>query len=254
MAAGYQYTGQRELPEEFWKGISSDAPAPLEDGVYEANCIKAEPQPTKKDGKPSIKCTFKVIGAWGSDTDLNRTVFDNFTFEQEGAFKVKNFCESANVDLPGSTFIDELERLSEDMVGVTVWVHLGTREYKGKNNNTIVRYVSEDDIEEYVEKLKEGDRGTGEPPKRKSRAERAQRTRQREDEDEAAERTERRKRRAAPAEEEEPKRERRASRSANGASTQAQTEDLDDEDEGDAPPPQEEENPRRRVQRRRRAE
>lgn len=237
---GYgKFQGQGDLGEEFWSGIRTDAPEPLEPGLYECECIQADVQPIgkgKNAGKPSIKAIFKITGKWGDNEDLSRTVYDNFIFTKEGAFKMKNFCEASDVALPMSTYEDELNRVCEDMVGLELWCELTTRKWEGKTNNNIARYVSDADIEAYAKQLEEGARGTGEAPKKKSRAERA----------------------AARTQPQEPQKERRRrSSSANGAASAApETEDLDDEEgseEPEAAAPPAEDNPRR-VNRRRRAQ
>jgi hypothetical protein len=238
---GYnKFQGQGDLGEEFWNGVRTDAPEPLEPGLYECECIKADAEPIKNGknaGKPSIKAVFKITGKWGDDEDLSRTVYDNFVFIKEGAFKMKNFCEAADVALPMSTYEDELNRVCEDMLGIELWCELSLRKYEGKRNNNISRYISDADIDAYAKQLEEGSRGTGEAPKKKSRAERA----------------------AARAQPQEPQKERRrrGSSSANGAAEAApETEDLDDGDEAEEPEapaaaPPADDNPRR-VNRRRR--
>jgi hypothetical protein len=128
-----------------WDEVSTEAPPPLADNLYEGLIAKAEPRPTK-DNKPAISIELsasKVFG--GEELERARKVFDNLTLTKEAAFRVKQLAAAANVEPPKNFGIDAVTAFCDALVEsekVIFRTRLNT--YKGKTNAKVVQYHTEE--------------------------------------------------------------------------------------------------------------
>lgn len=151
--AGWSHSGKID-----WDKVSTDAPKPLEPGVYLLEVAKAEPKETSQ-GHPSVAMAYQATKTWGGDS-VKRKVFDNFVLTQDGAFKIKQFAEAVDADPPESVEYGTVSDWAEEVVGTEVWAYLVQQTYQGKTNNRVDRYLHTDDVEEFLEELNGGDKAS----------------------------------------------------------------------------------------------
>ncbi len=133
-----------------WDDVSTEAPAPLAAGFYLATIAKATgDKPTAKKGLPAVNVELSITAEFQGDAlPMARKVFDNLTVTKEAAFRVKQFCQSADITPPKSNGADYLPGWASDLVGSTVIVQLKPDTYKSKEGEMkattrVVRYHTE---------------------------------------------------------------------------------------------------------------
>lgn len=152
------WTGESTID---WSGISTEAPPPLEPGVYQAEVVKAEVR-TTKGGDPSINLRYRVFGRFGSDEKLKRPIFDTLVFTIDGAFKAKQLAEVLGIQLPSTINNATLEDLCHELNGASPWMRTKLDTYEGKTNARIDVYLTEEQCAEAAEALKAHTNGAGE--------------------------------------------------------------------------------------------
>lgn len=153
-----------------WDAVDTEAPKPLDVGVYKVKVMKAEPKENSK-GDPAASLQFKVFERHGDDEELNRKTFDNLTFTDDGAFKAKMLGEALDIDMPETSGFEDVSDFCERLEGEEVWAYLVHNTYQGKTNNKISRYIHEDQLEDFLATLEDG--GEDDKPKRKSKSKKA---------------------------------------------------------------------------------
>lgn len=99
-----------------YDGVSTDAPAPLEPGLYKARIASAEPQATK-EGKPMIKLTAELFeDADGNALKPFRKVVDNMVLTEKALFRVKILAEALDIEPIDSDAYDVVEAWCRDIV------------------------------------------------------------------------------------------------------------------------------------------
>jgi uncharacterized protein DUF669 len=129
-----------------WDNVSTDAPPPLEDGVYQAVIVKASAEKTK-DGKPAVRLELQVNRAFGdAEGSIKRKMFDNLTVTLEGAFRIKNLCESFDpkVTPPPSQQLDDVKDFCSRLLEApAIWLRSRRTTWNGKVNAKVDRYLTE---------------------------------------------------------------------------------------------------------------
>lgn len=131
--------------------VPDEPPGPPDDGVYNAEITKAEPEATK-EGKPAIGLEFRLLtDHTGSESSLegkSRNIrFVKISFAPEALFRLKNLCKSLGVDAPKSKAVDVVREWCESVVGMSVWLRTKQRPRfndKTKRDANIDRYFTEE--------------------------------------------------------------------------------------------------------------
>lgn len=165
------YRGWTDGDDLAWDDVSTDAPTPLEPGIYRVKVTKAEAKKTQTSNQPSVALEFEASERHGSDEELKRRLFDNFTFAKDALFKPKQFAESVgdDLELPASSRYKDVVQFAEDLLGVEVWAVVSVRKYQGRERNQVDRYVHDDEVDEAAEKLAGEDADSDEPQPRRTR-------------------------------------------------------------------------------------
>lgn len=150
------YTGWKEDREIDWDKINKDAPAPLEPGIYKLEIAQAEAQASSK-GDPMVRILLEAVETVEGDEVNRRKVWDNLTFSDTAAFKAKQLFEALEIDPPGRTGFKVMKEWCKDLLGLEIYAVLVTTTYEGKKNSKVQRYIMEEDLEEELAKLEEGD-------------------------------------------------------------------------------------------------
>lgn len=99
-----------------YDGVSTDAPAPLEPGLYKARIASAEPHATK-EGKPMIKLSVELFeDANGEALKPFRKVTDNVVLTQAALFRVKILSEALDIEPLGGSSVEEAEDWCREIV------------------------------------------------------------------------------------------------------------------------------------------
>ena len=150
---GYGSEWQHDQKQIDWDGVKMSAPKPPAPGLYELKFVEMQVTETSgkdKQGKPKdkaamIKARLEIVAARDSagEEDIGRTVFDNWVFSQEGAFKVKNAAVVSGKELPSSLSYDDLAAFASSFEGEVITAMVDNRTYEGKTNPNI-RYYGEE--------------------------------------------------------------------------------------------------------------
>lgn len=263
--AGYKgYEGGKEVD---WSQVRTDAPVPLEPGIYLATVTQAEIDKSQK-GDPMIKVQLEVEEMFDGDADVEgRALYDNMTLKDKALFKIKQFHEASNIELPPTTRFEDVEVFAEDMVGIKVYCEVSVRTWDGKPRNQLDFYIHPDNIDEYVESKKgSAPKGSGGRKREiEGRGERGGGRRRDKDDSDKEDRRSRRSRRSrddgddgdgdggddkkADKEDKGSSRRRSRTQASNGRSSR-DVEDIDDKDDDDDKAPDSEQ-PRRARRRQR---
>lgn len=156
-----------------WDDVSTEPPAPLEIGIYQATIEQAEPSPTKEN-KPAIKLVLTVSAAYGgAGIDPARKMFDNVTLTKEAAFRVKQLAAAAGVAPPASFGFEDVEAFCAALVDAQpVWLKSKRSTWDGKVNHKVDRYLTEAQAGEAANGPS-GEASSGEAPARPKRVRRA---------------------------------------------------------------------------------
>jgi hypothetical protein len=123
-----------------WDEVGS----PPDKGVYNFTIEKAEYKPTAA-GKHMVKVQYKIEAAVdpNHEKNINRTVFDNWVFTQNAAFKVKEFCKALDIPLPATVNKAVLEDwIAENiMTGITFSGTISHRPYNGQQQADVGKFA-----------------------------------------------------------------------------------------------------------------
>ncbi len=99
-----------------WDQVSTDAPPPLDPGIYKARIVSAKPAPTKTQNKPALALELEIFeDGSGTALDKPRKSRDTLVFTQAAQWRIKQVCEATGVDFP----VDfELESATEYASGL----------------------------------------------------------------------------------------------------------------------------------------
>ena len=99
-----------------YDGVSTDAPTPLEPGLYKARIASAEPHATK-EGKPMIKLSVELFeDADGNALKPTRKITDNVVLTQAALFRVKILSEALDIEPLGDSSVETAEEWCRDIV------------------------------------------------------------------------------------------------------------------------------------------
>lgn len=99
-----------------YDGVSTDAPTPLEPGLYKARIVSAEPHPTK-EGKPMIKLSVELFeDADGNALKPFRKITDNVVLTQAALFRVKILSEALDIEALGDSSVEAAEEWCREIV------------------------------------------------------------------------------------------------------------------------------------------
>jgi len=131
--------------------VSTDPPAPLEDGIYGMRIADAEPRKSSKNSQ-MISLKLLVTHAYGGKVgDLNRTVYDNLVQSKEAAFKTKRLClaggfEEAPDRVNFETLSGYCEKLKRDYNTVTIYAKLARKPGQdGRMRAEVKEYLTPDE-------------------------------------------------------------------------------------------------------------
>jgi len=123
-----------------WDDVSSEAPKPLDPGIYNATIVKAEAAQTGK-GKPAVKLEVSATGVFqGDELPTPRKLYDTkpITFEAQGL--VKNLCQAAGVEPPKGNGYEVVSAFADELVGLSVIVKVKLESYvKDGEKRTVAR-------------------------------------------------------------------------------------------------------------------
>jgi hypothetical protein len=156
-----------------YDGVTTDAPAPLEPGLYKARITEATPQPTK-EGKPMIKLTCEVFENENGDATPKRKLTDNMVLSQAALFRVKIIADALGIEPLADSSLESAEAFCRDIVDAAkagVWVKVKTETYTRKGGDAenpadqrkaarVDRYLSEDKVAEAASTSKANGAGT----------------------------------------------------------------------------------------------
>ena len=144
-----------------YSNVTTDAPKPLDPGLYRARIVEAVPQPTK-EGKPMIKLTSEVFQNENGDEIPKRKLIDNMVLSQAALFRVKIVAEALDIEPLGGDSLEETEEFCKNIVTACrdqggVWLKVVHRKETKKDGNPedpndqivrarIDRYLSEDAV------------------------------------------------------------------------------------------------------------
>lgn len=125
-----------------YDGVTTDAPAPLPEGLYKARFSAAEPQ-ASKEGKPMIKLTCEVFeDADGNALPRKRTLIDNMVLSEKALFRIKILAEALDIEPLSDSSVETAEEWCRAIVkaaatGVYVKVKHETYEKNGEEKTAM---------------------------------------------------------------------------------------------------------------------
>lgn len=149
-------TGWTQKEKINYEGVSTDAPAPLDPGLYRARITNAELQPTKKK-EPMIKLTVEVFeDGEGNALKAKRKVFDNMVLSQAAAFRILILAKALEIDPLSENDTETTEEWCREIVKAAkegVWVRIKHETYTsndGEERTTmrVARYLNPADVKE----------------------------------------------------------------------------------------------------------
>ncbi len=137
MTQGYEENFQDFETEINWDEVGGIVPK----GRYDAELVQADYQPTAA-GKHTLKVRWKIGGVHDSATEaaVNKMVFDNWVFTQEGAFKVKDFGKASGIDLPRTISKAILEEWCATILGTQITIDVDHRMWQGEPRSDLKKY------------------------------------------------------------------------------------------------------------------
>lgn len=148
MGNGYT-TGWGHSGKVNWDNVSVEGPKAPPPGLYEFTVSKANPQESSTQ-KPMISVQLELTRAddeRNSDA-VGRKVFDNWMLTEEGAFRIKNFCQATGTDLPDDISYDSVDAWCKGVEGTQGSVMLSTQKYQGKDRARVDYYGTEEPKDE----------------------------------------------------------------------------------------------------------
>jgi hypothetical protein len=136
-----------------WNDVSTEPPPPLEDGIYRAIVVKAEPKPLGKENKPGIAIQLQVEEQFGGGAiEPKRKLFDNVMMSAAAAFKVKQLATAANIEPPASFKFADVEAFCNALVDSNALLVRTKRETytppggSPRTNAKVDRYLTEQQL------------------------------------------------------------------------------------------------------------
>ena len=126
---------------------SDGPPPPLEDGVYRAVIVKAEPKKVTKEQKPGLGIELRVVQAFGSDDELKRKMFATHGVSRDTNWQIKALARAAGVEPPKKASFEQVNEFCENLVGQSIWIKSKRRAWNGKVNANVDRYLTADQCE-----------------------------------------------------------------------------------------------------------
>lgn len=147
-----------------YEGVTTDAPPPLEPGLYRARITEAKPQPTKEK-KPMIKLTVEVFeNDKGEALALKRKLTDNMVLTQAAAFRILILSKALGISPLEENSPDAAAAFCKEIVTAAkggVWVRVKADEYTSngetKPTSRVDRYLSDEEVKEAAAKAAGGD-------------------------------------------------------------------------------------------------
>lgn len=139
-----------------YSGVSTDAPAPPDEGLYRAKITKAAPQPTK-EGNPMIKLTVELFeNEDGEPLPKKRTVFDNLTLSEAALWRVLLLSEALDIKPIESSAYEDAVGFCRTIVEAAksgVFVKIKHESYTNRNGDEataarVDRYMSDAKVAE----------------------------------------------------------------------------------------------------------
>jgi hypothetical protein len=168
----YQMKAGWTTSEKFnYEGVSTDAPAPLPEGLYRARFAEAKPQATK-EGKPMIKLTVEVFENEDGESVGKRRITDNVVLSQAALFRVKILADALDIEPLADSSLESAEAWCRDIVDAGksgVWVKIKHESYIGRDNQERTTHR----VDRYLNDAKVGTADApenGTSPKRRPRA------------------------------------------------------------------------------------
>ena len=136
---GWKHTGSID-----WNAVSVEGRKTPDEGLYECRVVKAEPKASSTD-KPMISVQIELTGAEEEHLRefVGSKVYDNWLLDQEGAFRIKNFCVVTGVELPENVEFDTIREFCENLIGQETKVMLRQQTYQGKARAQVEFYGEE---------------------------------------------------------------------------------------------------------------
>lgn len=130
-----------EIPDEYVP------PAP---GVYLAKITEATKGATKRDGKPQVTLTVKLLHSLVTDEAVSgQSRFNRVMITQgEGAFRLKQLVKAADVSFPASPKPDDVEAFCEELLGRELYVMTRNESKDGRTYINVSRYLTEEQARE----------------------------------------------------------------------------------------------------------
>lgn len=131
-------------------GVSKGPPPPMNDGIYKASVVKAEPQETKK-GKAAFVCDLKATECLtGQSLEGVSPMLRFETVSEDAPFRLKQLCESAQIDPPTTWGFDDITEFCKSLVGCEAIVKAKQSTYNGKTNAKVDAYLTQAEADEEI--------------------------------------------------------------------------------------------------------
>lgn len=160
-----------------YTGVTTDAPAPPEEGLYKAKIVLATPQ-ASKEGKPMLKLTVELFeDDKGEALPSKRKVTDNLVLSQAALWRVKILTEALDIEPIADSSLESAEAFCREVVNAAksgVFVKIKHEPYTDKQGNDKVaaridRYMSEATVAEEGKSESKSTNGASAAPLRRPR-------------------------------------------------------------------------------------
>ena len=111
--------------------IKDEGFQPVPAGAYPVKVEVAQVQDNKAGDAKLLYMEYSVQDG----EHVGRKLFDRLSLKEKALWKLKRFLTAANVPYEGAGFD------TEDVLGATLTVQVGTREYNGRLGNDVLDYV-----------------------------------------------------------------------------------------------------------------
>jgi hypothetical protein len=139
-----------------YEGVNTDAPKPLDPGLYKARITNAILRPTKKND-PMIELTCEVFedGA-GNALPFKRKIKDLMVLTQAAAFRILILAKALDIEPLSENDTESTEEWCREIVKAAkegVWVRVKHEQYTNKNGDDattmrIGRYLNPSEVQE----------------------------------------------------------------------------------------------------------
>lgn len=135
-----------------WDDVSTEAPAPLEDGIYKIEITKTEPA-TAKSGSKMVNFEARVTAKYGGGEASRTLRYNNLVFHKDALWKAKQMATACGVPLPASTRFEDLETFGDSLLDSAGCFARVGRDI-GKNGrvfNTLEAFLTEEEAAKAAE-------------------------------------------------------------------------------------------------------